>query len=97
MNNDWHYTKCLPSVPVTGDLSAIDRSYRDPPHSKMTCFLLADMGIIVMVIDVFASKGVKVNHVKRRSQLDAESVRDRRNAPKRIHIGSLDVPKPSIF
>ena len=25
-NNDWHYTKCLPSMPVTGDMRAIDRS-----------------------------------------------------------------------
>ena len=26
----------------------------------MTCFLLADMGIMIMVIDVFASKDVKL-------------------------------------
>ena len=101
-NNDWHYTKCLPSVSVTGDLRAIDRSQRDPPHSKMTCFILADMGIIIMVIYVFASKDVKVNTpttLKGRSQLDAETVvRDRRNASKRLHVeGSLDVPKPSQF
>ena len=42
------------------------------------------MGIIIMVIDVFASKDVKV---KGHSQLDAETVvRDRRNASKRIHV-----------
>ena len=53
----------------------------DPSHSKMTCFLPADMGIMIMVIDVFASKDVKVNTpttLKGRSQLDAETVvRDR--------------------
>ena len=47
----------------------------------MTCFLPADMGIMIMVIDVFASKDVKVNTpttLKGRSQLDAETVvRDR--------------------
>ena len=55
--------------------------HRDPSHSKMTCFLPADMGIMIMVIDVFASKDVKVNTpttLKGRSQLDAETVvRDR--------------------
>ena len=43
-----------------------------------------------MVIDVFASKDVKVNTpttLKGHSQLDAETVvRDRRNASKRIHV-----------
>ena len=43
-----------------------------------------------MVIDVFASKDVKVNTpttLKGHNQLDAETVvRDRRNASKRIHV-----------
>ena len=48
------------------------------------------MGIIIMVIDAFASKDVKVNTLTMlsgRSQLDAETVvRDRRNASKIIHV-----------
>ena len=55
--------------------------HRDPSHSKTTCFHPADMGIMIMVIYVIASKDVKVNTpatLKRRSQLDAETVvRDR--------------------
>ena len=47
------------------------------------------MGIIIMVIDVFPSKDVKVNTpttLKGHSQLDAETVVcDRRSASKRIH------------
>ena len=54
----------------------------------MTCFLLADMGIIILDIYVFANKHVKVNtptSLKGSSQLDEETVvRDRRNASKRI-------------
>ena len=56
----------------------------------MTCFLLADMGIIILDIYVFANKHVKVNtptSLKGSSQLDEETlVRDRRNASKRIHV-----------
>ena len=51
------------------------------------------MVIIIMVIDVFASKDVKVNTpttLKGRSQVDAETVvRDRRNASKRIHVEGI--------
>ena len=47
-----------------------------------------------MVIDVFASKDVKVNTpttLKGHSQLDAETVvRDRRNASKRIHVERIN-------
>ena len=59
----------------------------------MTCFLLADRVIIIMVIDIFASKDVKVNTpttLKGRSQFDAETVvRDRRNASKRILVEGI--------
>ena len=47
------------------------------------------MGIIIMVIDVFPGKDVKVNTpttLKGHTQLDAETVVcDRRSASKRIH------------